>query len=143
MNETPLDQLDDFSSYNSNNYNYWALLVTYNYVYDAELLMLKDALDEVEIPNHVLDKSTGLVNPMLSGQKGAVQLYVAQDRLEEAQEIYTKTHQIAQEIYDKEEKNDKWKWVRTLIFVFLALYLLGLIFSAGSTIASMFSVIFN
>ena len=129
MRENPLDQDYNFNIYSADKSN-WALLVTYNFTSDAELLMLQDTLEEAEIPCYIMDKSTGLVNPMLSGQKGAVQLYVAQENLAEAQEIYQKTHKIAQEIYDKEEKNDKWKWARLIIRIFLAFFILNFILKA-------------
>ena len=117
MNNTPLDQNFDFQStpnhdkklYDAN--PNWALLVTYDFSSDSELLMLTDALNEAEIPNHVMDKSTGLVNPMLSGQKGAVQLYVAQNKWDEAMELYNSTHKVTQQVYDEENaktKIDKW-----------------------------------
>jgi hypothetical protein len=124
MNQQPLDQDYQF------NKPEWALLVTYNFTSDAELLMLQDTLTEAEIPNYIMDKSTGLVNPMLSGRKGAVQLYVTQDKLVEAQEIYQKTHQVSEEIYDKEEKNDNWRWARIVVRVLLAIFLLNFIAKA-------------
>ena len=143
MNNTPLDQDFDFQNtpnpdktlYDAN--QNWALLVTYDFTSDAELLTLTDALKEAEIPNHVMDKSTGLVNPLLSGQKGAVQLYVAQNRWDEAMELYSSTHKVTQQIYDEEDaktKNDKWYWIKMLVRIVLIAFLLKSVYNIYSIV---------
>ena len=138
MNNTPLDQNFDFQGtpnpdktlYDAN--QNWALLVTYDFTSDAELLTLIDALNNAQIPNHVMDKSTGLVNPLLSGQKGAVQLYVAQSKWDDAVTLYQNTHKVTQEVYDEENtktQNDKWYWIKMLVRIVLVAFLLKSVFN--------------
>ena len=143
MNNTPLDQDFDFQNTPNPDKNLydanpiWALLVTYDFASDSELLALTDALTDAQIPYHVMDKSTGLVNPLLSGQKGAVQLYVVQNKWDDAVELYKNTHKITQQVYDDENtrtKNDKWYWVKMLVRIVLLAFLLKSVFNIYSIV---------
>ncbi len=143
MNNTPLDQNFDFQGKPNPTKNIydanpsWALLVTYDFTSDSELLALIDALTDAQIPHHVMDKSTGLVNPLLSGQKGAVQLYVAQNRWDDAVTLYQNTHKVTQEVYDEENnrtKNDKWYWIKMVARIVLLAFLLKSVFNIYSIV---------
>jgi hypothetical protein len=119
-----LDQFDDPIPQNSDSNSSWALLSSYDFAFDSELLMLTEALTEAEINNHTMDKSGGAINPMLSGNNGHVQLYVDKNKWKEAQQILKNQRVTSNEVFDSSNKDfHRPTWIYVVVFILLAFFL--------------------
>lgn len=119
-----LDQFDQNMPPQKDSDSAWALLSSYDFAFDSELLMLTEALDEANIQHHTMDKSGGAINPMMSGNNGNVQLYVDKNEWEAAQQIYQKLRVTSNEVYDTANKEfHRPTWMYVVVFLLLAFFI--------------------
>ncbi len=121
MNSTPLDFFEP--GYSKPKYQ-WKMLTSFTFPSDPELLILMSELQKAEIPNHLLDKSNGAITPIMTGEKGGLQLFIDQNRWDEALEILKTQRSLATEIYDK--TNDSPKRSMASVIMLIAIILLVL-----------------
>lgn len=117
MNNTILDHFEIEKGISEGN---WTLLRAYAYPFDAELVMLQEALHEAAIPSVVLDKSNGAINPLLGGS-GTVHLFVPTETLSEAKQILDNQTFVTQQVYDNNPPKGISIWVK-LLFIILVLF---------------------
>jgi hypothetical protein len=127
MNTTPLDF---FELNKQTSKHEWKMLTSFTFPSDPELLMLMNELDKAGIPNHLLDKSNGAIAPIMTGEKGGLQVYINENHWQEAVAILKSQRSVATEIYDKTDDTPKRSVASIIMLIAILLLLIGIALQA-------------